>query len=194
MIKKIAALLELPDGVREGAAGLRRHQAAVLPGLEVARPRRVAVEDVAHDALALGHGEELRAEAEQGAGRDLELYPGARALRLHVDELALAARERPDHRRGEPLGHVDDQVLEGLVLLAVDLAHDDPRRADLHLVPLAAHGLQQDGQVQLAAPGDLELVRAQLLDAQGDVRLHLPHQAVPEVAGGDVLAFLARER
>ena len=77
-------------------------------------------------ALALRHGEELRAEAEEGAGGDLELDPRARALRLHFDELALAAGENPDDRRGEPFGDVDDEVLEGLVLLAFDLAHDDP--------------------------------------------------------------------
>jgi hypothetical protein len=107
---------------------------------------------VAHDALALGHGEELGAEAEEGPSRDLELYAGARTLRLHVHELALAARERADDRRGEPLGHVEDQVLERLVLLALDLAHDHPRRPYLNLVPLAPHGLEQDGEVQLAAP------------------------------------------
>ena len=114
---------------------------------------------MAHYALALRHGEELGAEAEEGAGGDLELYPRARALRLDVDELALAAGEHPDDRGGEPLGNVDDEVLEGLVLLAFDLAHDDPRRADLDLVALAAHGFQQDRKVQLAAARDLELVR-----------------------------------
>src|SRR4028119_2410199 len=100
------------------------------------------VEDVAHDALALGHGEELGAKAEEGPSRDLELYAGARALRLHVHELALAARERADDRRGEPLGHVEYQVLERLVLPALDLSHDHPRRTDLNLVALPAHSLE----------------------------------------------------
>src|SRR5215210_5337575 len=191
--EEAAALLKFPDRVREGTSGLRCHQAAVLTRLEVARPRRVAVEDVAHDALALRHRQELRAKAEQGARGDLELRPGARALRLHVDELALAAGEHPDQGRGELLGHVDHQVLDRLVFLTIDLAHDDLRRCHLHLVTLAAHGLQQDRQVQLAAPGDLELVGAQLLDTQGHVGLHLSHKALAQVARRDVLALLAGE-
>ncbi len=117
----------------------------------------------------------------------------ARVLRLHLDELALAARENPDHRRGELVRHVDHQVLDGLVLLAVDVARDDPWGAHLHLVTLAAHGLEQDRQVQLPTPGDLELVRTQLLDAQGYVGLYFSLQAVVEVARRDVLALLARE-
>ena len=84
-------------------------------------------------------------------------------------------------------------MLERLVLSALDLPHDDPRRTDLHLVALAAHGLEQDGEVQLAAARDLELLGAELLDAQGDVGLDLAHEAVAEVAAGDVLALLAGE-
>src|SRR5918998_112476 len=169
-----------------GRAGVGGDHAAVGAGLEVAGPRGVAVEDVAHNALSLRHGEELGAEAEERPGRNLELYAGARALRLHVHELALAAGERADDRRGEPLGHVEDEMLERLVLFALDLPHDDPRRPYLNLVPLAPHGLEQDGEVQLAAPGDLELLGAKLLYAQRDVRLDLAHQAVAEVTAGYV--------
>ena len=43
--------------------------------------------------------------------------------------------------------------------LAVDLAGDDLRPRDLELVPLAAHRLDQDREVQLAAAGDGEDVR-----------------------------------
>ena len=46
--------------------------------------------------------------------------------------------------------------LERLVALAVDLADDDLGPADLQLVALAAHGLDEHGELQLAAAGDLD--------------------------------------
>ncbi len=48
--------------------------------------------------------------------------------------------------------------------------------------------------MKLAPPGDLELVRAEFLDAQRHVGLNLTPQAVPEVAAGDELAFFTGER
>ena len=80
-------------------------------------------------------------------------------------------------------------MLVRLVDLTVDLAGDDFWGADLHFVTLAAHGLDQNTEVQLAAPGNLVLVGVVLLDAQRDVGHRLAHQAVADVAGRDVLAF-----
>src|SRR5690606_41454958 len=53
------------------------------------------------------------------------------------------------------LRDVDDDLLVRLERLAVRaLARDHARPRDRELVPLAAHRLHQDPQVQLAAPGD----------------------------------------
>ena len=53
------------------------------------------------------------------------------------------------------LGHVDGHPLHRLVDLAVDLAGDDLGLAHGQLEALAAHGLDQHGQLQLAAALDL---------------------------------------
>src|SRR6185312_5898773 len=65
---------------------------------------------------------------------------------------------------------------------------------DGELVALAAHVLDENGQMQLTAAGDshdIGLVR--VLDAQGDVALQFPLQALAQLAAGHVLAFAARE-
>ena len=52
--------------------------------------------------------------------------------------------------------------------------------ADRHLVALAAHHLDEDRELQLAAPGDLERVgRVGRLDPDRDVGQHLLLQAAP---------------
>src|ERR671917_584159 len=92
---------------------------------------------------------------------------------------ATSGAERAD----ELLGGVDHQLLDRLVHLAVDLAGDDLRPRDLELVPLAAHRLDQDREVQLAATGDGEDVRlAGRLDAQREIRLQLALEPLLELA------------
>ena len=74
-------------------------------------------------------------------------------------------------------GHIHHKALHGLALLAVDLLEQHTRGADLELIALAAHGLDQDGQVHLAAAGHIEgeSVAFDLGDAQGHVLQRLAH-------------------
>ena len=97
---------------------------------------------------------------------------------------------------GVRLVDVDHDLFVRLELLAVGaLFEDDPRLRDHQLVALAAHGLDEHGQVQLAAARDLEGVgRFGLVHAQRDVGLHLFEQALAQVARGDELALRAGER
>ena len=82
----------------------------------------------------------------------------------------------------------------GSMRLAVDDAGDDLGPADHQLVAFAAHHLDEDGELQLAAAEDLEAVRrAGLLDADGDVGEQFLVEALAQVARGDVLAFAAGE-
>ena len=77
----------------------------------------------------------------------------------------------------------------------VDLVEHDARLAHRELVAFAAHVLQQDGQVQLAAARDLEdAVFVGLPHLQRDVALQLALQPVPDLAAGDELAFAAGQR
>ena len=96
------------------------------------------------------------------------------------------------------LGHVDRQPLDRLVQRAVDLARHDLRLADGQLEALAAHELDEDRQLQLAAALDLPCVGPALplgvQHAQGDVADELGVEAALEQPGGQLAAVLAGER
>src|SRR5690606_41329624 len=73
----------------------------------------------------------------------------------HLAQLAAPRAELLDVDAHVLLRDVDDDLLVRLERLAVRaLARDHARPRDGELVPLAAHRLHQDPQVQLAAPGD----------------------------------------
>ncbi len=93
------------------------------------------------------------------------------------------------------VGHVADAALLGLEALAVDLFGDHLGPADLQLVALAAHRLDEHGELQLAAAGDLDdvgRIGAEQLDR--DVAEQLAVEPVDEVPAGEELAVLAGER
>ena len=91
---------------------------------------------------------------------------------------------------------VDDHFLDRLEQLAAIVAaeqHLRPRHAELEA--LAAHGLDQNAELQLAAAGDLH--RVALIgfgDAQRDIALGLAQQAVADHAARHLVAFGAGER
>ena len=117
--------------------------------------------------------------------------------RPHLAHLTHAAVELGDDRARVGLVEVDHRVLvrlEGLAGLGIGL-EDHLRLRHAQLVALAPHRLDQHGQVELAAAGDAEHAGVRgVLDAQRDVALQLALEALGQVARGDVLAFLARER
>ena len=159
--EQLAALLERHQRM------LRRHtltvgnQRAVLTRANLAVPRLEAFEDVMELAGATGLGQELGAEADQAArGDDLLDADPAGTMVDHLLHAALADAEHLDDDAGVVLGHVDGEALHRLVALAVDHARDDLRLADGQLKALAAHGLDEHGQLQLAAALHLPGVRA----------------------------------
>ena len=115
-------------------------------------PRLVALEDVVEDARPTRLGEKLGAKADQAARRHDVLHPHpAGAVIDHLRQPPLAKREELRDHADVVLGRVDGQALDGLVQLPVDLARDDLRLADGELEPLAAHQLDEHGELELAA-------------------------------------------
>ena len=93
------------------------------------------------------------------------------------------------------LGHVDRHPLDRLVDLAVDLAGDDLRLAGGQLEALAAHQLEQDDELQLAAALDLPGVGALgVVDPDRDVADQLCVEAVADLARGQLGAVAAGQR
>ena len=87
---------------------------------DLALVRLVAVEDVADQAGAARQVQELVLEADQAARRDAVLEAhAAPAVRLHVDQLALALAELLHHAALVLVLDVDRHQLDRLVALAV---------------------------------------------------------------------------
>ncbi len=75
---------------------------------------------------------------------------GVGSLDVHLGHLAPTGTDQLDHRSDVAVGDVDDEELVGLAGLAVDGPEDDLGLADGQLVTLAAHGLDQDREVEQA--------------------------------------------
>ena len=113
-------------------------------------------------------------------------------------QLAAALGELLHDDAGVLLVDVDDDLLDRLQPLAgLGVGLEQHLRArDGELEALAAHGLDQDAELQFAAAGDLVgvLVVGVLGDADGDVALGLLQQAVADHAALHLVALLAGER
>ena len=111
----------------------------------------------------------------------------------HLLHAALAQREQLGDDADVVLGDVDRQALDRLAQRAVDLAREDLRLADGELEALAAHHLDEHGELQLAAALDLPGVGALGVEhAQRDVAdqlgvepgAHLPRRQLRAVLAG----------
>ena len=105
------------------------------------------------------------------AGRDevVHAHPAGPVVD-HLLHAALAQGEQLGDDADVVLGDVDRQALDRLVELAVDLAGEHLGLADGQLEALAAHHLDEHGQLQLAAALDLPGVGPLgVADAQRDV-------------------------
>src|SRR5439155_13030776 len=96
--------------------------------------------------------------ADQPSCGNPELEPHAAAAVIdHLGHHAPAFADLRDDDTLMILGHVDDQVLDRLDDLAVDFFGHDVRPRDLELEALAPHHLDENRELQLAAPDDLHL-------------------------------------
>ena len=146
-----------------------------------------------HDAIALGVGEELVAEADQATSRNLEFHAQIACHLGHVLQLSLAQAQALHNCAHIILGHVNGQCLHGLLQSAGLVAmHNNLRLANLQLKALTAHGFNQNGQMQLAAAGHLISIGAiGFLNAQSHVGFCLFIQTVTDVTAGYEFALLA---
>ena len=128
------------------------------------------------------------------AGRHEVLEPDpAGAVVDHLLHPALAQGEQLREHADVLLGRVDREPLDRLVHLAVDLARHDLRLADRELEALAAHQLDEHGELQLAAALHLPGVRALGREhAERDVADQLGVEPALHLARRQPRAFEAR--
>ena len=191
-----SALLQFPQRIGDRFAGFSRNQHPTATLGDLGLHRTVVVEHVAHDASASRHGHEFGLKADQPARGNAVIEPHAPlAVGLHVLKIAAARAQRFHHRALVRLLGIDRQHFERLAPDAVDLPDHDARARYSEFVSFAAHVLDQDGEVQLSAPGDEEYVCVRrVLDAQRDVAHSFARQALAQLATGDELPLAAGER
>ena len=173
-------------GCDERAGGTRLHLA--LEGV-------IALENRVHDALAAGGGQEFAPVSEEAAARDEILELHARAAPAHRHELSLAGAETLHDVAHIFLGDVDDDGFERLAFYAVYIAVEHARSRERKLKALAAHSLDEDRKVHLAAARDLEAVRGlAVLDAERHVLEELAVEPLAYLPRRDVFAFFPGKR
>ena len=141
--------------------------------------RLVLQEAVRHDSLAGTDVHHVRTHTHDAARGDSELQLHAVVHELHLGHLALVNGHELYDLAGAVFGRVHGELLHRFALHAVDLLDDHLRLANLQLIALAAHGLDQYRQVQHAAavyvPRRLTVAG---LHAQGEVLLQLLGQTL----------------
>ena len=155
------------------------------------------MEQAVHDRRAAGVGHQLALVADEAAGGSVEHEALAvAARRAHLDHVGAALGHLLHHDAGIFLVHVDHDFLDGLEKLAglVLLEHHAGTRHG-ELEALAAHGLDQDRELQFAAAGDVErILVGGFLDLERDVAFRFLKQAVADHAARHLVALGAGER
>ena len=176
----------------------RGDQGAVARGADGPQPWLVAQQEAGHRAVALGQGQEGVAEANQPARGDVVLQAHvAAAVMVHVRHARLAQRARFSLMAPMYCSRVSmTRCSTGSVAWpSIVLAGDDLGARDLELVALAAHRLDQHGEMQFAAAGDDEFVGAgAIIDAQADIGLQLAIEARREAGATCSTCPLGRRR
>ena len=169
-----ASVLQFADAVGGGLAGLFGYEGTHLVVVHLALPGFEARETVCDDSLTIGGGEQRVAQADDAARRNHEVKLHSVALSVDGAYLAFAAGDHVDDLARELLGHQHSELLDGFAFLTVNLLDDNLGLAHLQLVSLAAHGLDEDAEVQNAAAVNQQGVgRSGLFNAQGEVLFQL---------------------
>ena len=149
-----------------------------------------------HDTGTLGEVDQVGLKADEPAGRSLGLHRDALGLVIHVHNLGLASGEALEDV-SEIIGrNIDIDGLDRLEKLATIIPLiDDLGAGDEQLEALAAHLLNDDGDLHFSAGLDLEVTgQLRLLYLDGDIGTGLADEALLDLAGGDKFPLLADER
>ena len=194
--EKFAAFLESPEGVGGGGAGPIGDERTGGTEGHVAAVFNPAIEDGMDQRSAACVGEELATQADQSARGDFEIEADAAgAVIAHFDHFATAAAYGFHDDADEAFGDINDEAFNGFELLAVFGVDNDFRFADHEFETFAAHGFDEDGELEFAAAENTERLRSVgIFDADGDVGEKFASEAVAKVARSEIGAFAAAER
>lgn len=182
--EKFAAFLQTPKGVRggdaraigdESAGGTQRHVSAVIDP---------TFKDGVNERGAARVGQKLAAEADEAARGDFEFEANAAgAVIAHLGHFAAAGAERFHDDADEIVGDVDDDAFLRLEFAAAFIANDDFGLSNHEFETFAAHGFDEDGELQFAAAENAEgFGRVGIFDSNADVGEQFALEAIAEVA------------
>ena len=188
-----AARLKVVQGVRGRDAEAVRHDGPRLTLHHRATPGLPALEEGVQQTRASRGREELSTEPDETAARHAVLEARTAVSRVaHLGHAATAGAHSLGDDTDERFGDVDDHVLDRLALDPVDDARDHLGVAELHLVALAPHRLDEDRELQLTAAEQGERIgRVGLLEADREVLASLADKALADLTAGQVLRRLA---
>ena len=113
----------------------------------------------------------------------------------HIGQFGLAFRHFVDDGAGIRFIDIDDDFFDRLQPLAIYGLEQNARAADGKLEAFAAHGFDQDAELQFAAARDFKGVLVfGFRNADRDIAFDFAHQTVADDAAGDLVAFGAGQR
>ncbi len=150
--EELAALLNIPQRERGRNSGTVRDERASGAQGHFAGIIHPAIENGVNQRGPARIREQLAAQADQASRGNFEIEADAAGIVIaHFEHFAAAAADSFENDADEVFGDVDHQALDGLELAAVFAAHDDFGLANHQFKAFAAHGFDQDGELQFAA-------------------------------------------
>src|SRR3989344_9537539 len=133
--------------------------------------------------------QKFAAVAEQSSRGNEKFQKRDSVFRTQILHGAAAAAQFLDDDPGKLLGNLDKHPFKRREIIL--LYHLRPRH--LELKTLTAHTLDENGQMQFTAPGNLPLVLAQICDPQRHVGFQLLEQALADMARSAKLPLFASQ-
>ena len=190
-----SALLEVEEGEANGDSLAVGHEYAPLAANQRPRVRTVFQEPVVKNSLAPGVCHELGAVPEQSPGGHAKPETDRTPVRgLHLEHFGPPWTHFLHYRADVLLRHLYDRLFKRLEQAVGSLLFDNSRPGDLKLVPLPAHGLHENREMQFTPARHGEGIgHLGLLDPQGNVPLKFLHESIANLSGRYELARTARE-
>ena len=145
--KEFATVLQLVNGICKGVARFESYHRTVDTALNISLVGLILLESVSHDGLTLTGCQHVGTQSDDATRRYVKLDVGALTLTFHRCHLTLAARHHVYHLRRKLLRHVDGQLLNRFLFLAINLFVNHLRLSNLQLIAFAAHGLDEHREV-----------------------------------------------
>ena len=138
---------------------------------------------VGHDGFTFGNGEDKVTKPHQAAGGHGEIHVDPVSACGDAHDLTPACGDQLDHLAGDLLGGIYGECFDRFAFNPVNLLDDHFRLSYLEFITLAAHGLDEDGEVEDPPAVNQVCIRgAGLFNAQCKVFFDLMEQAVTQVS------------